>query len=198
MTYLPVSLFDGPRPPESSPDAEIGGHDRDRTSAERARGRAEVRGRDTDVPPLAREDVLPMRRARHPLVDGARAARVGRLPAYVLPDRPVAAARGVVVLDPLPERRAVERLVLEVAHLAHLAGVGVRGCGQASGDLERPQSALAALGVDAPDDVELERAQATRRARRSGRPRRAPGKESRCVCALLLQDREPDADAEER
>jgi hypothetical protein len=60
----------------SASDAEIRGHDRDRPAAERAWCGLEVLGRDPEVTPLAVEDVLPVRRALHPLADGARGARL--------------------------------------------------------------------------------------------------------------------------
>src|SRR5215218_10131453 len=117
---------------QSASHAEVGGDDRDRAAAVRARCRVVVRGRDADLAPLAREDVLPVRRALHPLTDGARGARVGRLPEEVLADRPVAAPGGIEALDPPPERRAVDRLVLEEAELAHLVRVVIRCGGQSA------------------------------------------------------------------
>src|SRR5688500_517956 len=99
-----------------------------------------------------------MRWAVHPLADGARAVRVGRLPEDVLADRPVATPGGIEALDTAPERSAVDGLVLEEAELAHLAGVVVRSRGQATRDTERAKPAGPALCVDPRNDVELERA----------------------------------------
>ena len=80
----------------------------------------------------------------------AEASSSARRPQQVLADRPPAeAARAVEPLDALPERRAVARIVLEVAERAHGARVFV------GGSRKRPREADRNEPVRAPDRVQL-------------------------------------------
>jgi hypothetical protein len=54
----------------SGSGAEVGGHDRDRPTPEGARRGGEATCPESDLAPLAGEDVRAVRRALHPLADG--------------------------------------------------------------------------------------------------------------------------------
>jgi hypothetical protein len=105
-------------------DAEVGGHDRHGSPAERARSRRDVDSRDADLAPPRREQILAMRRAVFPHVQRPARVDVRRRPQQVLAHRPVATlTHRVVPSDPAVERRAVCGRMGEVSAQRHLRRV---------------------------------------------------------------------------
>src|SRR5438034_9884861 len=97
-----------------SANAEVGGHDRDLEAVEGPWRRRDVDGRETDLTPLALEQVRAVLGARHPHLERARRVDVGGRPEQVLAHRPVTPTlRAVVALDAAPERPAAGRVVAE-------------------------------------------------------------------------------------
>src|SRR5215211_5156017 len=137
--------------------AEVGGDDRHGAAAVRAGSRRRDHGTDTDLAPVAREDVRAVRRAVHPLPHRERRAVGVAGPEQVLADRPRAeAARWVEAFDPAPECRPVGAVVLEVTLVCHVARVVRSGGRQAAVRAKRPQPVAAVNEVDPCHDARLD------------------------------------------
>jgi len=141
--------------------AEVGSDDRDAPATIDARRASDADGGDSDLAPLAREQVRSMRRARDPQPHRTSGAQARRSPYEVLACRPVrVAARGVEVSNPLPELHPVGGGMAEITEPAHLERVPERRSVESRRLTQRREAVRGAKPVQRGEHLAVQRLEA--------------------------------------